>query len=300
MPDIKTQLRAYFDETAERVTEEDVRIRASTDWGVPIPSPRFRPRPLAAGAIGFGLAMTLLGLVLVVDRVFGTGIPDVGSNGGSVLTPTGEKGSFWLFIPVVFGLGLLATGIISARRHNGDMRERGEDMHTIEKTETVEAPLNNEILTLKKRNRRLGWLAGILAVAVVGGGIWFAVDQASGDGLPSEVSAVLDDYTDAWAAYDGAAAAALTTTDFTLVGSNDEVYPRLVLPGFIAEMKALDFRVEPQERTVIGDGPYYVTQTARVHSYNSPVAGDPGASVFTIVEEDGTWKIQQHLWRGEL
>ncbi len=83
MPEISTQLRTYFDETVERVTEEDIRIRATTERGIPVPSPRFRPRPLAAGAIGFGLAMTLLGVVLVADRVFGSGASDVANNGGT-------------------------------------------------------------------------------------------------------------------------------------------------------------------------------------------------------------------------
>jgi hypothetical protein len=233
--------------------------------------------------------------------VFGAGTSDAGNNGlTNVVTPTGETGSLWLFIPVVFGLGLLATGIISARRHNGDMRERGEGtMQTIEKVEPVEAPFDNEILTLKRRNRWLAWLAGILAMAVVGGGIWFAVTQ-SGDGsaLPSEVSAVLDGYADAMNAHDGPAAMAFTTTDYTLV-DNGEVIPRLVAAGAISSWKALDFRVEPEERTVIGDGPYYVTQTARIYGYTVPVAGFPGASVFTIVEEDGAWKIQQQVWTSE-
>ncbi|NNC93550.1 MAG: hypothetical protein HKN80_13790, partial [Acidimicrobiia bacterium] len=182
MPDIKTQLRTYFDETAERVTEEDVRIRATTDRGVPIPSPRFRPRPLAAGAIGFGLAMTLLGVVLVADRMFGAGMSEVGGNGGPGVV-TNDPGSPWMFIPVVFGLGLLATGIISARRRNGDMRQRGgKAMQTIEKVESVEAPFDDETLKLKKRSRWLGWLAGILAVAVVGLGIWLIAEVTSSDG----------------------------------------------------------------------------------------------------------------------
>ena len=159
MPEIGTQLRTYFDQTVERITEEDVRIRAPTERGVPVASPRFRPRPLAAGAIGFGLAMTFIGAVLVADRVFGAGMSEVGGGSGGTVgaTPGGEQGSPWLFIPVVIGLGLLATGIISARRRNGDMRQRGERiMQTVETVETVETPIDKQILALKKRDRKLG------------------------------------------------------------------------------------------------------------------------------------------------
>lgn len=213
MSDIKTQLRTYFDETVERVTEEDVRIRATTDWGVPIPSPRFRPRALAAGAIGFGLATTLLGVVLVADRVFGVGMSEVGGNGGRGVVTTSEPGSAWLFIPVVFGLGLLATGIISARRRNGDMRERGGGiMQTIEKVEPMEAPVDNEILNLKKRNRWLGWLAGILAVAVVAMGAWMIFADSGGQSLTAEQEQMLvtiDTYSEAWNSGDGEAAVAV-------------------------------------------------------------------------------------------
>ena len=217
MSEIGTQLRTYFDETVERVTEEDVRIRATTARGVPVASPRFRPRPLAAGAIGFGLAMTLLGTVLVADRVFGTGMSDVGGGGGGTVgtTPAGGQGSPWLFIPVVIGLGLLATGIISARRRNGDMRQRGEGtMQTVETVETVEAPIDKQILTLKKRDRRLAWLAGILAVAVVGLGIWLTMELTSGSSesaATAEIEQLLDDYNAAWNSADADAYLALLT-----------------------------------------------------------------------------------------
>lgn len=300
MPDIKTQLRTYFDETAERVTEEDVRIRATTDRGVPIPSPRFRPRPLAAGAIGFGMAMTLLGMALVVVRVFEADMSEVGGNGGPGTVTTSEPGSLWLFVPVVFGLGLLATGIISARRRNGDMRERGgRTMQTIEKVDPVEAPLDDKMLALQKRNRMLGWLAGILAVAVVGLGVWLIAEATSSDGasVPSEVGAVLDNYNMAWETSDREAFLSATTPDYTFTNNGTE-WGRDFQAGTVGSPGY--FHVEVLDRTVSGDGPYYVgiAETIQLSSADdAPVYA--GQSIMTVTQVDGIWKVSQHIWVGE-
>lgn len=302
MSEIGTQLRTYFDETVERTTEEDVRVRATTARGVPVASPRFRPRPLAAGAIGFGLAMTLLGVVLVVDRVFGAGVSDVGGGGGGSgtvgVTPGSEQGSLWLFIPVVFGIGMLATGIISARRRNGDMRERGEwNMETIETVETVETPLDKQILTLKKRDRRLAWLAGILAVIAVVLGAWLIAEvTSSGASMPGEVRAVIDDYNSAWMDSDRTAFLEATTEDYTFV-ANGQTTARASQAGLVSVSGY--FRVETDVETIMGDGPYYIGSAQTVFTSASST-GFAGQSILTIVEVDGAWKVSQHTWIGEL
>lgn len=300
MPEIQTQLRDYFDAVVERVTEEDIRIRASTERGVPVPSPRFRPGPLAAGAIGFGLAMTLLGVVLVADRVFGASVSDVGNGGGTAL-PTSGQGSPWLFIPVVFGLGLLATGIISARRHKGDMRERGEGlMQTVEKVESVEAPFDPNMTKIKKRNRGLSWLAGILAVAVIGLGAWLIVELTASDGasVPEGVQTAIDDYNAAWQATDRAAFNAATTEDFTFIGNGRET-SRSTQAAMVSALSY--WRVETVEQTVTGDGPYYVAGSEVVYLGSSPSStGYEGISIVTVEQVDGVWKVSQHTWVGEL
>jgi len=299
MHDVPAQLQSYFDDVVERITEEDIRIRATTERGIPVPSARFRPRPLAAGAMGFGLAMTLLGMVLVVDRVFGAGTSDAGtgSGGGTGVLPGSEHGSAWLFIPVVIGLGLLATGIISARRHNGDMRKRGGiTMQTIEKVEESTAPFDDETLKLKKRTRWLGWLAGILAVAVVGLGVWLIAEVTSGDGasLPDEAQLVLDDYAAAWENHDRDAFIATTTDDYQFV-SNGRAFSRSQQSASISYPGL--FRVEVNERMVEGDGPYYVAQSSTVYVGDTP---HPGQSTLVIAEIDGAWKVQLHQWAGDI
>lgn len=297
MPEIGTQLRTYFDQTVERMTEEDVRIRATTERGVPVASPRFRPRPLAAGAIGFGLAMTLLGTVLVADRVFGTGMSDVGGGGGGTVgvDPGGDQGSPWLFIPVVLGLGLLATGIISARRNSGDMRQRGGGtMQTVETVETVETPIDKQILILKKRDRRLAWLAGILAVAVVGLGVWLVAELNSGSSATAvtpEIEQLLTDYNTAFDNADGAAYLALLTDNYVLE-SGQQTWTG---PEYVSNLEPGRSGVERlSEYTMIGTGPWYVTSAGRLES--TPPYGQTAdvISVLKIVDQGGTLKIAYH------
>ncbi|MGI9647783.1 MAG: hypothetical protein ACR2OI_04615, partial [Acidimicrobiia bacterium] len=290
----------------ERVTDEDIRIRATTERGIPVPTARFRPRPLAAGAIGFGLAMTLLGVVLVVDRLFGAGVSDVGNGGGTGALPVSGQGSPWLFIPVVFGLGLLATGVISTRRDKGDLRERGEElMQTVEKVEAVQAPYDPNMTKIKKRNRRLGWLAGILAAAVIGLGAWLIVEltaasePAGFDSLPAEVQAAYNGYSDGWASHNGVEALSFATDDYQFV-SNGRVSDRAAQAQAITAAGVMDFRVEVLDGMVTGDGPYYLTQTERIHMTGAPEVGYPGISVYTLVNVDGTWKVQRHHWAGDI
>lgn len=305
MPEIQTQLRDYFDDVVERVTEEDIRIRATTERGIPVPSPRFRPRPLAAGAIGFGLAMTLLGVVLAADRLFGAGVSDVGNGGGSGALPSSGQGSPWLFIPVVFGLGLLATGIISTRR-KGDMRERGDGlMQTIEKVDPAEARFDPTTEKIKKRNRLLGWLAGILALAVIGLGAWLIVELSSADqsagfeSLPPEVQAAYNGYIDGWLAHDGEAALSFATDDYHFV-SGEAAFGRTAQARAISQGEFINFRPETLGTMVTGQGPYYLTQTERIHMTGAPEGGYPGVSTYVIVNVDGSWRVQLHSWQGDI
>lgn len=295
MSDVFTQLRAYFDEVTERMTEEDIRMRATTARGVRTPPVRFRPRPLAAGAIGFGLAMTLVGAVLVMNRVFG-GTADVGAGGGSGFNGAGSP---WVVIPVVVGAGLLAAGIIATLQNTRIKSKGGRTMQTIEREEpTVE---DSQLFHLKKRNRLFVWLSGFLALAVIGLGAWLAMELTGSDGasLPSEVEAALDDYIAAWDTSDGVAFMAATTPDYTF-RSNGATFSQSQQAGAVGLADNMGFSVEQgDERIVIGDGPYYVAQTARVHALPSPPEGDPGQSIFTIALHDGSWKVQQHTWVGD-
>lgn len=299
MPDVGTQLRSYFDEVIERMTDEDVRIRATTDHGVPVPTPRFRLRPAVATTLGFGLTLMLVGVVLVLDRVLGSGVGDAASGGGRSTTPGEGLGVLWPFVPMAAGAGLITTGILWRRRHARDRRSKGgKTMHTIEKVEATGVD-RDQTIKLTKRNRWLGWLAGILAVAVVGLGVWLIAEVTSSNGasLPAEVEAAIDDYLDAWQATDGEAFLAATTEDYTLM-SNGSEFSR-TLQASLVEMASY-FRVDTVDRMVIGDGPYYVASSERVHLSAASTEGHLGQSVLTVVEVDGAWKVGQHTWLGTI
>lgn len=297
MPDVELQLRTYFDEVVERVTADDVFIRATTEPAVRLPDRRFRRHPIAAGAIGFGLAVTLLGVVLVIDRLFGVDSVDPDTGGSSTLTDPGSWVSPWAAIPVAVGLGFLTTGVINARRRRIATQGRG-NMQTMEQVDSTDTRIDNEMLRLEKRNRWLSWLLGILAVAVVGMGVWLAAEVTSSDdaSLTSEVQVALDAYLDAWDTTDGAAFLAATTADYTFVSNGRE----FGVEDRAASLDVLSYwRTERLGLTVAGDGPYYVAIASRV--YPSALSeGNEGQSIMTIEQVDDTWKVSQHTWIGNL
>lgn len=299
MLDVGTQLRSYFDDVVERITEDDIRVRATTERGIPLQSRRWQLRPSAAAAIGFGIAMSVIGGVFVAHSWF---VPEAGDAGGSgTATTTGptESGDPWLLLMLMLGFGLLAFGIWSTRRSAGDMRHKGEGtMQTIEKPEATNGA-TEELTTLAKRARWLGWLAGILAATVLGLGAWLIADGSSGDdtgSLPSGAQAALDDYFAAWDTTDGDALLAATTETYTFT-ANGRVTSRS------GQAAVLDvgtfFEFEVFSSTVTGDGPYYVGSAEQVRF---SALGDfrAGQSIYKLEEVGGVWKVAQHTWLGDL
>lgn len=297
MSEVATQLREYFDDVTERITEEDIRLRAGTARATGRPATRFRPRPLAAGAIGFGLATTLIGSVLVMNRLFGGIENEAGGSGPS--SPALGESNPWLIVPVAVGVGLLATGIITTLRNTNAKPKGVRTMQTIEQEEPT-IVVDDEILHLRKRNRGLGWLLGILAVAVIGLGAWLIVELTSSDGtsLPSEVQAALDDYEAAWETGDAATFLASTTDDYTFMSNGGTEFSKFQQSAVISLGDAFSFQVDPVETTVIGDGPYFIGQSEVAHYTGAPPEGYQGQSTYVIVDVDG-WKIQRHVWMGE-
>ena len=177
-------------------------------------------------------------------------------------------------------------------------------MQTIEKVDPVEAPLDPNTRKIKKRNRRLSWLAGILAVAVIGLGGWLIVeltasDSAGAESLPAEVHVAIDGYLNGWVAHNGVTALSFATDDYQFV-SQGRAFDRAAQSPAITAGGALGFRLEVLDGMVAGDGPYYLTQTERIHMTGAPEGGFPGISVYTLVNVDGTWKVQLHNWAGDL
>jgi hypothetical protein len=119
-------------------------------------------------------------------------------------------------------------------------------METIERTETPTAPLDDAMLMLNRRSRMLGWLAGILAVAVVAMGAWMIFGDDGGQSLTAEQEQMIetvDAYLDSWNTGDGAAAAALMSPS----GYHDNGSRYFVRDGqlaaFIEQVHGMNFSV---------------------------------------------------------
>lgn len=285
MPEVGSQLQTYFDEVVERMTEEDVYIRARTNHGVPLPTSRFRPRPFAAAVMGFGVALVLVGVVLVMDRVLGTAATDAVGNSGTSNTAA-DQGSPWSFVPIIFGLGLLATGIV-AGRGRGAVSQGGKNMQTIDRVDSTEV-VDDQMRKLRRRSWWLGWLAGILALAVIGLGAWaiFGDSDSTADLTPAQEQMVetLDASLVAWNSGDGAAAEALMPPSGYHDNGTMKYYANGELAGLIDWAHSTGFSVSSSDRVFIGD---FVIGTNHIPADSTDVR----LSIFKM-SPDGT----QILW----
>ena len=131
----------------------------------------------------------------------------------------------------------------------------GGPMETMERVEPAEAPLDKQILTLKKRDRWLAWLAGILAVAVLAMGAWMIFGDDGGESLTAEQEQMIktvDEALVAWNAGDGDALAAL----YMPSGYHDNGSQKITVAGgalanYVEMVHGMGFSVETVETYVI-------------------------------------------------
>ena len=142
------------------------------------------------------------------------------------------------------------------------------------------------------------WLSILLAVALIGLGIWFVADMTSDPpaALTDEVATVVDDYHDAWNAHDGEAFLALVTDDFVFDDgaaslTADATANRIggMFQTYNLEVTQLD---DPQ---MTGEGPYYVSVANELVWATST---DSGFSIFEIVDDAGTLLVASHTYIG--
>lgn len=285
MLDIERQLQSYFEETVERVTAEDVTARVNTARGVRLPERRIRLRPLAAGAVGFGLAMSLVGIVSVTVRLFGAEIDDA-TNGPAGTSSTGGTLGTWAVVAMVVGLAVLVAGLVLMRR----TQQGGEDMQTMEQVDQETLPIDDATHRLQRRYRFFVWLSGLLAIAVLAMGAWMMFGDDDGQSLTANQEQMLEtiaNYEAAWNAGDGAAVAALMAPG----GYHDNGGEQIPVT---------DGRLEAYVRTVHGMGfsvrstdSYVVGQYVLTRSFVPEDATFERPSIVKMTP-DGT-KIEWHL-----
>ena len=156
----------------------------------------------------------------------------------------------------------------------------------------------------QRRNRGLTIAVAVLTVITLGLAGWLAylLVVPEENAVSSDVAQVLEDYTDAWNNYDAEAFMGLVTANYRF-------YDTVGQPGASAEdtaamisddLAGYGWAVEPRgPAQMLGD-----EYTVRVTQFDATGIGtegvfdDEGASVITLVNQDGTWKVQQHTFDG--
>jgi len=142
------------------------------------------------------------------------------------------------------------------------------------------------------------WLSILLAVALIGLGIWFVADMTSEPPTAptDEVAALIDDYHEAWNTNDGEALLALVTDDFVFDDGQASLTAEATVSRVNGFVQTYDLEVvQLDEPQMVGDGPYYVSVANELVWTTST---DTGFSIFEIVDGDGTLQIASHTYFG--
>lgn len=154
-----------------------------------------------------------------------------------------------------------------------------------------------------RRNRGLTIAVVVLTVITLGLAGWLAylLLAPQGNAVSDDVAQVAEEYGDAWNNHDGAAFMGLVTADYQLYISPGESADNAEQTAAMisTDLKTLGWSVERQgPAQMIGD-----EDTVKVSELdvlrNGSVVVDEGVSVITLVNQDGTWKVQQHTWGGQ-
>lgn len=287
MRDVTEQLVDYFDATVERITADDV--VAGRDITARPKSRDFKAANRPSWALGFAFATTIL--VIGVPLVTGLLLRAERAEMATPASPSyviGESPALWGLLVgagAMLGLVILTMAIRGAVMGNG-----GTVMTATMTRETVET----DVQRLKTTNRILVITAIVLGVLAIGFGTWAIVqaNTTAENALTEDIQTLINDHNAAYNNHDGAAFLAVVTESFRHDAGDGEIGPELQA----RRIDALEdeFRIEVVgDAIMIGDGPWTVSQTGRL-VFSSETAD--GISVFNIVEQDGTLKIDYHNW----
>lgn len=170
--------------------------------------------------------------------------------------------------------------------------------------ETMHAPETaRPSASIERRTRGLTVAVAVLTAMTLGLAGWLAYLLLSTDetAVSSDVAVVVEDYRDAWNDYDGEAFLGLVTPGYRF-------YETPGVPGDTAEetaatistgLASINWAVEQiGPGQMIGDeNTVYVSVVNRVTGTGGAIWGE-GISVFTLVKQGDTWKVQQHVFGG--
>lgn len=296
MPDVKTELRAYLDQTVERVDVEDVlgRARARTSRR-PHPFVHRRPAWIAAAA-------ALIMLVSIGAVAAGAWLLRGEAIGEFVARPDGGTGppgwSHVLILGLAIGGGTIA--LLTAGNALSNLIHRIKDRRDI--MQTIETP-DLELARLREDNARLGSTKRsliatlvVVVIAVAAAAAWVIIDNA-GTAVERDIAALIDDYYAAWSADDNQALLDLMTGDATLIANNGFTYTGEAIGPFATAISG--FHPERIGETIILSPTVPETTgwfvAAHTVAPDYPGYGDiEELELFKIIEQDGTYLIDVH------
>ncbi len=164
---------------------------------------------------------------------------------------------------------------------------------------------------LRRRTRRATTAAVVLAIAFLATIVWAVVSDGTGGEGSSvpEVEAAVDAYLDAFNAYDREAAEAAITEDYmyyhpdrhpvfvTQSPAEHDATAGEVLMSIRGTYEIHDFQWEKLPgRTVIGEGPWLVSQPLRVTASLEKYKLMEGISTLTIVDDEGVLRVARDVF----
>ena len=301
MPDVTTELRAYLDQTVERVDVEDVLARAGVRTSRrPHPFVHRRPAWIAAAA-------ALIMLVSIGAVAAGAWLLRGEAIGGFVARPDGGTGppgwSNVLILGLAIGGGTIA--LLTAGNALSNLIHRIKDRRNI--MQTIETP-DLELARLREDNARLGstkrTLIAALVVVVIaaaGAAAWLIVDNA-GTATEREITALVEEYYTAWRDADGEAARSLMTEDAILRANDGDTYTGEGLVAFVDGVPEFNPEVAGDliiiDKSTSSSSVWFVASPTLAPDY--PGLGDfRELELLKIVETDGRLLIAVHeSWVG--
>ena len=294
----EVQLREYFEAGVERITVDDVLIRAAVRATEPVRRPPAEFRPLRAAATAFALTIVAIGGLFVgLDLI--DSARDFGRGGISPLTaPLGGFGA-WPIALVGAG-GVVGLTSILLRRHHGKV----ETMDTLERQPVEEHGVD----PLTRRTRQLSTTIAVLLVALLALGAWmiFGTRPLSDNAAPDEIVQLMEDYNAAWNSFDADALATLTTDDYGV-----HAYPIIGSTGLDTGIPGLRTLLPSFERSawhVTSDGPFYALNEGNlwfVSSEGALLEGDfyrggsaVSVGIWLVVDQNGTLLVRDHYMYG--
>ena len=306
----ETQLREYFDAGVERVSAEDViaRVRVSEGGLQPLHTQRnFRPAWAGVGAfvatlVGLGGLASVLKLAPRIAGDAGAGAAEIVDAGGSTI-------AVWLIAAVVAalvaGLTVWLVHRSSKSTQNEDNTETDEGrvrvMETIETTDAKDQ-------TTEETEQRSRWpiiVIVLMAIALVGLIAWMtlAMRPNSPTAAPPEIVELMQDYSEAWNAYDADALEAVVTPSYRIHGPESGGFDHgieSIRSYLIPQLDEWDWHLTSDGPfyAVVGDSPgtWYVSSEGAVINRNGRDHNQN--AVWMIVERDGAFLVSEHFMMG--